>query len=328
MVTNHYGPTETTVGCLFFSQAARVDDYKELVASAPVGRPIANMKAYVLNECYAPVPIGVPGQLYIGGIGVGRGYLNQPDLTAYSYVPDPFTPDGGRRMYGSGDMVRWLSNGCIEFLRRCDHQVKIRGFRVELQEIEAVLSQHSSVNKAVIAIQGQRQEARRLVAYVVPKRGHSLSADEMRKFMLGRLPEYMVPNDLVLLEHIPLTPTGKVDRVQLPQPDRTRPGPESNFEPPATATQEAIVRLWSILLGVERIGIHDSFFELGGHSLLATQLISRMRDEFHVELRLRHLFDKPTVAGLAETIEMVNWMARNTEAVRYSQEGEREEGTL
>ncbi len=303
VIFNHYGPTETTVGSL----AYRVDqgqgdrDY----AMTPLGRPLANTQLYVLNRHMQPVPIGIPGELHIGGAGVTRGYLNRPDLTAEKFISNPFSNEPNARLYKTGDLVRYLPDGNIEFLGRIDHQVKIRGFRIELGEVEAVLSQHPDLRQVVIRVLEDASGDKRLVAYAVPHQEPAPAISELRRFMKKQLPEYMVPSAFVVLEALPLTPHGKVDLRALPAPDRARPEMDETFVAPDTGEEEALAVIWSKLLGMNKIGIHDNFFELGGHSLLATQLIARIRDTFQVELPLRTLFETPTIAGLAEVIAKV-----------------------
>jgi amino acid adenylation domain-containing protein len=302
-IWNIYGPTEATAN----ASAARIIPGGEVT----IGRPIANTQIYILNSLLHPVPIGVPGELYIGGAGVARGYLNRPELTAGKFIPDPFSAAPEARMYQTGDLARWRPDGNIEFLGRTDHQVKIRGFRIELGEIEAALGQHPAVREAVVLA---REDAardpsaslgteKRLVAYVVAEREPLPTTTDLRNFLKAKLPEYMVPAVFVLLEALPLMPNGKIDRRALPSPDRSRPELDKAFMAPRTPTEELLAEIWAQLLDLERVGIHDNFFDLGGHSLLATQVVSRMRETFQVEIPLRRLFEVPTVAGLAESIE-------------------------
>ena len=310
-IWNIYGPTEATAN----ASAARVIPGDEVT----IGRPIANTRIYILNSLLHPVPIGVQGELYIGGTGVARGYLNRPDLTAEKFVPDPFRAEPGARMYKTGDLARYRPDGNIEFLGRADHQVKIRGFRIELGEIEAALGQHPAVREAVVMA---REDAagdpsasllteKRLVAYVVAEREPLPTTTDLRNFLKEKLPEYMVPAVFVLLDALPLMPNGKIDRRALPAPDRSRPELDGAFVAPRTPTEELLAEIWAQLLNIERVGIHDNFFDLGGHSLLATQLVSRMRESFQVEIPLRRLFEVPTVAGLAESIEAARQSGQN-----------------
>jgi amino acid adenylation domain-containing protein len=294
-IWNIYGPTEATAN----ASAARILQGDEVT----IGRPIANAQIYILNSSLHPVPIGVPGELHIGGAGVARGYLNRPELTAEKFVPDPFSVLPGARMYKTGDLARYRADGNIEFLGRTDHQVKIRGFRIELGEIEAALGQYSAVRQAVVMAREDTSGEKRLVAYLVAQREPPPTTTELRDFLKTKLPEYMVPAIFVFLETLPLMPNGKIDRRALPSPDRSRPELDKAFVAPRTPTEELLAEIWAQLLDIERVGIHDNFFDLGGHSLLATQVVSRIRETFQVEIPLRRLFEVPTVAGLAESIE-------------------------
>ncbi len=300
---NGYGPTETTIN----STSCALDNTAELVATGreiPIGRPISNAQAYVLDERLAPVPIGVRGELCIAGMGLARGYLNQPSLTAERFVPCPFSQEPGARMYRTGDLVRFLADGNIEFLGRRDHQVKLRGFRVELGEIESVLMQHEAVKEAVVVPQEDTPGlgGTRLVAYVVPYNALSPSMSDLRRFLRARLPEYMVPSAIVTLESLPQTTTGKIDRRALPQPEWSRELLGHEYVAPRTPDEEALANIWSEVLGVQKPGVSDNFFDLGGHSLLATQVISRVRAALHVELAVRSMFETPTIAGLAQAV--------------------------
>ncbi|HEX5751790.1 MAG TPA: amino acid adenylation domain-containing protein, partial [Archangium sp.] len=299
-VFNHYGPTETTVGVVTHRVPWSQDE--RLSAGVPLGRPLPDTELYVLDAHLQPVPVGVPGELYIGGRGVGRGYLGRPELTAERFIPDPFSAVPGARLYRTGDRARHLKDGTLEFLGRVDFQLKIRGFRIELGEIEAVLRRHPAVREALVVAREDAPGDRRLVAYVVPGAGGTLDASALRHHLAERLPEYMVPSALVPLEALPLTPNGKVDRQALPVPDAT-PGHERAFVAPRTPTEELLAGIWRELLGSERISLHDNFFELGGHSLLATQATSRIRGAFQVELPVRAIFDAPTLAGLASRVD-------------------------
>ncbi|WP_240528921.1 non-ribosomal peptide synthetase, partial [Streptomyces humi] len=293
-VWNMYGPTETTI----WSTCDRVTD-----GPLSIGSPIANTRVYVLDERLHPVPVGVAGELFIGGMGVTRGYLGRASLTAERYIPDHFCGDG-TRLYRTGDRVRWLSEGRLEYLGRADDQLKVRGFRIEPGEIESALSAHPRVGAAVVVGHGEGAE-RRLVAYVVPSRpGEDVpSSAELRDRVRGVVPEYMVPSLFVGLAALPLTPNGKIDRAALPEPEGLRSGLEGAYLLPATATEELLAGIWAQVLGVDRVGALDGFFDLGGHSLLATQIVSRVREVFAVEIPLAALFDQPTVRGLAAVID-------------------------
>ncbi len=322
-LVNNYGPTEDTVVA-----TSGVVPPKESVESAPsIGRPIANTQIYLLDACLQPVPMGVPGELHIGGTGLARGYLNRPELTAERFIPNPFSSEPGARLYKTGDLVRYRPDGNLEFLGRIDHQVKIRGFRIELGEIETVLRKHPALKETMVMAREDTPGDRRLVAYVVPEEEPS-PAGELRRFLKEKLPEYMVPSAFVTLEALPLTPNGKVDRGALPSPDWTRPELERAFVAPRTPVEEVLSGIWAQVLGVERIGVHDNFFELGGHSLLAIQLVSRLREAFQVELPLRDLFETPTVADLAERIDMFRWVTQNLEIPSGAVRDGREEGEL
>jgi len=295
---NHYGPTETTIGSL----TLHLKDYDwqhSRAASIPIGKPIANTRVYVLDAEMQPVPVGVAGELYIAGAGVTRGYLGQPERTAERFLRDPFASQVEARMYRTGDLARWLPDGVIEFLGRADDQVKVRGFRIELGEVEASLLQHPNVQQAVVlARQDDASGEKRLVAYVVPKTGFPLAADDLRSHLKTLLPDYMVPSAMLLLEKLPLTSNGKVDRQRLPAPEATAAA--KAFVPPSTPTELALAAIWAEVLRKDTISADDNFFDLGGHSLLATQVISRIREQLHVEVALRAVFEQPTVAGLAK----------------------------
>lgn len=293
-ILNHYGPTEATVGVLTYQVEPGCT-----AETIPLGRAIANTQIYILNAHLQPVPIGVPGELYIGGDNLARGYLYQPELTAAKFIPNPFSYEAGARLYKTGDLACYRRDGCIEFLGRIDDQVKIRGFRIELGEIETLLRQHSDVEQAVVVAREDVPGDKRLVAYLVPSRVATPDINSIRSFLQRKLPEYMIPS-IVTLKTLPLNPNGKVDRWQLPAPEQVQP--LASFVAPRTNVEQVIAGIWAEVLSLERVGIHDNFFELGGHSLLATQVISRLRQAFQVELPLRYLFDSPTVADLAVAI--------------------------
>jgi acyl carrier protein len=248
-----------------------------------------------------PVPVGVAGELCIGGDNLARGYLNRPDLTAEKFIPDNFGGAAGARLYRKGDLARYLRDGNIEFLGRADHQVKIRGFRIELGEVEATLAQHPAVESAIVVAREDKATGKRLVAYCVAKDEATLSSKELREHVRERLPEYMIPSIFVMLEEMPQTPNGKVDRRLLPAPDQT--STDEDYVRPRTPTEETLAEIWRDMLGLENLGVEHNFFELGGHSLLATQLVSRVRETFRIELPLRSFLEEPTVAGLAAAVE-------------------------
>jgi len=297
---NLYGPTETTIWSAVF-------EFTPQNNRVVIGRPIGNTQLYVLDNRMRPVPVGVSGELYIGGEGLARGYLNRPDLTAERFCPDPFSNAGGSRLYRTGDVVKYLEDGNVEFVGRADRQVKVRGHRIELGEVEAALSSHPEVGQcavAVVEVAGHKQ----LVAYVVPGRGSRELTEKVpsrawREYLQKRLPEYMVPPVLIELEEMPLTPSGKIDRRLLPSHSGKAIEPASIFEAPRTNVEMIVASIWSELLGAESIGMKDNFFELGGHSLLATRLLSRIQQRFGVRLPIRSLFAEPTVEICAQLIE-------------------------
>jgi acyl carrier protein len=294
---NGYGPTENTT----FSCCYRIPAGWEGGHSVPIGKPVSNSRAYVLDARLEPMPIGIPGELYLGGDGLASGYVNRSGLTAEKFIVSPFQESPQQRLYRTGDLVRWLGDGNLEFLGRLDEQLKIRGYRVEPGEVEAALLQCPGVCEATVL--GQPTEGgKQLVAYVVPRPGQEVSDQVLRKSLAGRLPAYMVPAHFVQLETLPLNPNGKVDRRALPPPDSSQPLRGRVRVPPRTEVEERLVAIWAELLGVRGLGIHDNFFHLGGHSLLATQLVSRIAKAFHTELPVRTLFEMPTVAELAQAV--------------------------
>ncbi|WP_225409747.1 non-ribosomal peptide synthase/polyketide synthase [Stigmatella hybrida] len=295
---NEYGPTETVVGCSIHE--VRPGEALSGSVSVSIGRPIANTALYVLDAHGQPTPRGVPGELYVGGAGVARGYVNRPELTAERFVPDPFSLEPGQRLYRTGDVARWSEHGALEYLGRRDEQVKIRGFRIELGEVESVLGEHPAVKEAAVVVRQEGAE-RRLVGYVASQ-GPAPTASELREHLLTRLPEYMVPSAFVTLERLPLTPNGKVDRKALPTPEGERTA-EGHYVAPRTPTEELLAGVLALVLDMPRMGIHDDFFLRGGHSLLAMQAIVRIRDAFQAEVSVRDFFEAPTVARLAERVE-------------------------
>ncbi|HVT17365.1 MAG TPA: amino acid adenylation domain-containing protein [Thermoanaerobaculia bacterium] len=294
---NVYGPTEAAIHATFWgSSGGRVDH------AVPIGRPIGNAQAYLLDRGFAPVPVGVPGMLYVGGEGLGRGYLGRPRLTAERFIPHPFAEEPGLRLYSTGDLARYLRDGGIEFLGRVDHQVKVRGFRVEPGEIESVLAAHPLVEEAAVVARPDASGVHQLAAYVVAAAGARRAAAELRAWLKERLPEYMVPARVVYLAAFPLMPNGKLDRRALPAPQGPREDLDAGTVAARSAGEELLAALWCEVLGLERVGMDDNFFDLGGHSLLATRLISRLRQACGVELPLRSLFEAPTVRELARRI--------------------------
>lgn len=292
-----YGPSECSdISACYLVGKGQVDSLQ----AVPIGKPIDNAQVYILDKYNNPQPAGVPGEVSVSGPTTARGYFNAAALTSQSFTPNLYGVCG-ERIYRTGDLAKWLPDGNLEFVGRIDNQVKIRGIRIELGEIEAVLRQHPQMREAVIVALPDAAGDKRLVAYVVADQ--QTSAKQLRNFMKLKLPAYMVPSSFVILEALPLTANGKLDRRALPPPDDASLDLESNYVAPRNATEETMARLWTDLLKIERISIHDSFFELGGHSLLATQLISRVREAFEVDLPLRSLFEVATIAGLAEAVE-------------------------
>jgi acyl carrier protein len=278
----------------------------------------------VLDARLEPVPVGVPGELCLSGAGVARGYLGRPELTAALFRPDPFAMEPGARLYRSGDLVRWLSSGNLEFLGRVDRQVKVRGFRVELGEIEAALAEHPAVREAAVVAREDQPGERRLVAYVALHAGRDAAIAELRAVLARRLPEHMVPVAFVTLEALPLNASGKVDRRALPAPDAARPALAAAYVAPRTAAEEGVAAIWCEVLGLERVGIHDDFYELGGNSLRLPQVMHRLRRDFQVEVALRTLAAETTVARLALTVEEL-LLDRIERELALSEAGEREE---
>lgn len=294
---NGYGPTETTT----FASCGIMTAPEDVGYTVTIGRPISNTKLYVLDGRFNPVPVGVPGDLFIAGDGNARGYLNLPGLTAASFVPDPFGAPGDR-MYRTGDLARYMADGTLEFLGRKDHQVKVRGFRIELGEIENVLSAIDGVAEAVVLVDEVRPGDKRLVAYIQRRPGSELSEAECVAALREKLPDYMVPADFVSVDALPLTPHNKIDRQALRRMAPTRDAVR-RFVEPSTALEQVIAQIWQEVLEVERVGVTDSFFDLGGHSLLATQVMWRVFEVFGVEVPLRRLFESPTVAEFASALD-------------------------
>jgi Non-ribosomal peptide synthetase modules and related proteins len=294
---NQYGPTESHVATAY----RLTGPIEEWPALPPIGRPIANTQIYILGDQMQEIPVGVIGELYIGGVPLARGYLNRPDLAAEKFMPDPFSRRPGGRLYRTGDSARWLPDGNIKFLGRKDHQVKIRGFRIEPSEIEDVLIQHRAVREAVVTVNDARS-GKRLVAYVVTSQEQDGLSAQLRSYLKERLPEYMVPAVFVAIDKMPLTPSGKIDRLALSAPEQAGRGLETEFVAPRSPVEEVLAEIWVEVLGVDRVGAHDDFFDLGGHSLLATQIVSRIQETFQIRLPLRKVFEEPTVAAIATAL--------------------------
>jgi amino acid adenylation domain-containing protein len=308
-LVNNYGPTEATVGATIYDLSVADTTLKEL----PIGRPLGNVCTYILDQNGQPVPIGVPGELHIGGAGLARGYLNRPELTDVRFIRNPFSDSPTQRLYKTGDQVRYLPDGNIEYLGRIDDQVKVRGFRIELGEIEAALSQHPNLLQVAVTLREDIPSQKSLVAYTVPLQAPAPTVGDLRHFLKERLPDYMVPSAFVILESLPLTPNGKVDRKLLPAPDLKSLIEKAEFVAPQTPTEELVASIWAEVLGVEQLSINDNFFELGGHSLLATQLLSKLSSHFGLNLPLSKLFETPTVAGFSSYIEAISWATQNLE---------------
>ncbi|MDC0772322.1 amino acid adenylation domain-containing protein, partial [Streptomyces sp. HD] len=307
VVLNEYGPTETTVGATLYE----VDPATLTPGTTlPIGRPMANTETYVVDRFGCPAPVGVTGELWIGGVGVARGYLGSPELTARSFLPHPFSRDPDARIYRTGDLARWTPDGNIEFLGRSDHQLKIRGHRVELGEIDAAVTAYPGVAQAVTVLRQEQPGDKRLVSYVVRDQPGTAAPDaratmraDLRRFLKQRLPEYMVPNAFVFLEQLPLSANGKIDRQALPEPSGLRAEFDEHYVAPRTDAENTLARIWADVLGVDRVGIHDRFFDLGGHSLLAMRVVSRIARDLGSDMSVGELFSHPSVAALAGHLE-------------------------
>jgi aspartate racemase len=300
---NEYGPTETVVGCCVYEVPAQTT----LSGLVPIGRPIANTQLYILDRSLQPVPIGVTGELHIGGDGLARGYLNQTDLTTQKFIPNPFSNQPGERLYKTGDLARYLPDGNIEFLGRIDNQVKIRGFRIELGEIEAVLGQHPAIDETVVMVREDVPGDKRLVAYVVVNQATAPTVSQLHQFLKQKLPEYMIPSAIVKLEALPLTPNGKVDRRALLALDTARAELQSAFVVPRDTLELQLAHIWEDVLNVRPIGVTDNFFTLGGHSLLAVRLLAQIEKAFGKNLPLATLFQSPTIEQLAKILHQSGW---------------------
>jgi amino acid adenylation domain-containing protein len=295
-VLDLYGPTETTIWSTFHT-VGKHDDFN------CIGRPISNTQVYVLDTHGELVPIGVPGELYIGGDGLAHGYLNRPDLTAERFVRNPFSKDPDSKLYRTGDLCRWRSDGNLEYLGRIDDQVKLRGFRIELGEIESILSEHPWIGQSVVVLREDRPGDKRLVAYYTSKAQAHLSVASLRDYLGSKLPEYMIPAAFVKLDSLPLTPSGKCDRRSLPAPQQQDIGLHDDYTPPRNSIEGQLAQIWSEVLGIDRIGIHDNFFALGGHSLLAVRLFARINERFKAKLPLSLIFQGGTIVQLARSIQ-------------------------
>ena len=300
-IVNEYGPTEATVGCSTFSFSPLTPQEK-ITRSISIGKPINNAQIYILGSSREPVPIGVPGEIYIGGAGLSRGYLNRPELTKEKFVSDPFSKEKGARLYRTGDLGRWLADGNIEYWGRTDDQVKIRGYRIELGEIESVLGQSEQVSQAIVAVRADKQGNKQLVGYVVPEGEYD--RNNIQAYLKQQLPDYMIPAHLVAMESFPLTANGKIDRKALPDPEL--PDMAVEYVAPRNETEQALARIWQELLGIERVGVYDNFFELGGHSLLAMRVVSYIERDLSVTIPINMLFQFASIGDLSKYLEIQN----------------------
>jgi amino acid adenylation domain-containing protein len=319
VLVNEYGPTETVVGCCVYAVTPETRSHGPI----PIGRPIANTRLYILDRHMQAVPIGVAGELYIGGDGVARGYLNRPELTKERFIADPFSPESGARLYRTGDFARYLPDGNIEFLGRRDDQVKVSGFRIELGEIEAVLSRLPQVQQAVVALCEDDPGERRLVAYVVLRPGQADAPRELRSLLKQQLPDHMLPSAFVTLDKLPLTQNGKVDRAALPAPHFEHQLKEA-FVPPRTVWELRLAHIWQQLLRVERVGVDDNFFALGGNSLMIVRLISQINQKYQLSLGVEELFRNPTVGQLSSLIDAQQPKSKRQPAVVQLRSGQTE----
>jgi acyl carrier protein len=294
-IMNHYGPTETTVGASAY-RVHRIEQDRDR-ATVPIGWPIRDSQIYILDDRLEPVPVAVPGQVYVAGGGVSRGYVRRPEATAERFIPNPFAHRPGDRLYQTGDRARRLPGGHIEFLGRVDHQVKIRGFRVELGEIDATLERCAGVRRAIVVVRETAPEGKRLIAYVAADR-HT-SAPAIQQALRRSLPEYMVPSAIVVLDELPLTANGKVNRRALPEPVLVGRDAHTRYVVPRTRLERSLTDVWQEVLGAERVGIHDNFFDLGGHSLLLINVWRKVKDNLNIDVSIVELMTYPTVASLA-----------------------------
>ncbi|HXR65478.1 MAG TPA: amino acid adenylation domain-containing protein, partial [Ktedonobacteraceae bacterium] len=300
LLVNGYGPTENTT----FTCMMPLSEECDLSRSVPIGKPVAQTQVYLLDPSRELVPIGVIGELYTGGDGVTAGYLKQPEITNERFLPDPFRNEPGARLYKTGDLACYRADGTLEFLGRMDHQVKIRGFRVEPGEIETALQQHPAIQQSLVLPREDVPGEKRLVAYVVIAAHAQITIGEVRRFLQTRVPAYMLPTHLVILDQIPLTKNGKPDRRRLPEPEEQRPVLPVNYVAPRTAVEEALVGIWVQVLRLDRVGVMDNFFDLGGDSLLAMKIIARVRELFHIELSFASCFTTPTISALGQQVEI------------------------
>lgn len=308
---NFYGPSEADLVTAYrFSHQP-----EEWPLYPPIGKPAVNVKVYLLDSNFQPVPLGSIGELYVSGAGLARGYFNRPELTTEKFIPNPFDQDSYSRLYKTGDLARYLSDGNIEFLGRIDDRVKIRGYSVELGELEAVLNKHPFLSQAVVKVYGESAREKYLCAYFVPLQSQTITIEQLRHFLQEQLPEYMIPSAFVPMESFPLTSNGKVDRRKLPKPTTSRPELSQIYVAPSTPTEEILTAIWQDILGLTKIGVNDNFFTVGGHSLFATQVIAMTRKAFNLELPIRSLFQSPTIAELAKKIEIGSYQELEQEII-------------
>ena len=317
---NLYGSSEVAADATCYETGLDAAS-EERARTIPIGSVISNLQAYVLDHKLDLLPIGVTGELFIGGAGLARGYLHRPELTAERFIPNPYSTEAGARFYRTGDLARWRADGQLEYLGRRDNQVKIRGYRIELGELEAVLKKHQAIAEAVVVARQEDNDAR-LIAYLVASDSVVPTAGELHRYLNEKLPAYMTPAAFVMLDAMPLMPNGKVDRRALPAPESAQLS-VGEYVMARTPVEEVLAGIWAKILKLERVGLTDNFFELGGHSLLATQVVSRVRQTFGVELPLRSLFEQPTVAGLASRIEAVRGLGAELQALEQVERGER-----
>ena len=322
-LTNVYGPTETTMHVTTWECGK---DTEERIV--PIGRPVGNTQAYILDANMQPVPIGVPGELCIGGVQVARGYLNRPELTAERFIADPFSNQVGQKLYRTGDLASFRPDGSIKFLGRIDHQVKIRGYRIELGEIESVLRQHEAISDVIVMAREDAPGDKRLIAYVQPKPDQKPKSSELQNHLLAKLPDYMVPSAFVMLDQMPLLSNGKVNLEALPAPEYSRQVLEEEYVAPRNEVEQALATIFAEVLSLEKIGVNDNFFLLGGHSLSATQVITRLRETMQIDVPLRQIFESPTVSGLAKVVEEFKTQSQEEEIEVISRESDEEDEPL
>ncbi|HFB99574.1 MAG TPA: amino acid adenylation domain-containing protein, partial [Phaeodactylibacter sp.] len=295
---NQYGPTEATVGATIYEVPKNFNEEK-----VPIGKPINNVEVFILNENLEKLPVGKIGEIHIGGKGVARGYLNRKKLTKEKFIHNPFSKKKKNRLYKTGDLGKYLPDGNIDFIGRADHQVKLRGYRIELGEVEAVISQHRNIRESIVNIFGKKATNQKLIAYLTLKTGATLTATELREFLLEKLPEYMVPSTFIFLEKMPYATSGKIDRKKLPLPTNERPELKEKFIASETPIQDWLTQLWKEALGLEKIGIDDKFFELGGNSLQAASFVAKVQNKLNETVFIVSIFEAPTIREYAKFLE-------------------------